>query len=190
MEADGGLVENIEDTAQTRADLGCEANALAFSAGKRSRAAIKREIAEADGDQEFQPLDNLALQAIGDELLALAELKLARGRKRIRQRQGGEVGNGKAVGGDGERFRTKALAVALRTDGRGHVTHEPLAIAVGANFIQRLTQPFQDAVKAGAGTFSAFGAIEEQFLLRLCELLEGLAQINFVAVGGEMNQLA
>ena len=80
--------------------------------------------------------------------------------------------------------------MALRTDGRGHVTHQPLAIAVGANFIERLAQPFEDAVEAGAGTFSALGAIEQQSLLRFGELLEGLAQIDFVTVGGEMNQLA
>ena len=44
-----GLVEDVEDAAETRADLSGEANALAFAARESGGAAVEREIAEADG---------------------------------------------------------------------------------------------------------------------------------------------
>ncbi len=41
MQADGGLVEDVENAAQARADLRGEADALALSAGKRGGAAVE-----------------------------------------------------------------------------------------------------------------------------------------------------
>ena len=67
MEADGGFVEDVEDAAQARADLGGEADALAFAAGERGGGAVEREVVEADGVEEFEALDDLALEAVGDD---------------------------------------------------------------------------------------------------------------------------
>ena len=71
MQADGGLVEHVEHAAQARADLRGEADALAFAAGERGGVAVEREIAEPDGVEEFEALDDLAAEAVGDERLAL-----------------------------------------------------------------------------------------------------------------------
>ena len=73
VQADGGLVEHIEHAAQARADLRGEADALAFAAGERGGVAVEREIAEADGVEEFQPLDDLAAQPFGDQGFARGE---------------------------------------------------------------------------------------------------------------------
>jgi hypothetical protein len=42
MQADGGLVEDIKDAAQARADLRRKADALALAAGQRGGAAVER----------------------------------------------------------------------------------------------------------------------------------------------------
>jgi hypothetical protein len=80
MEADGGLVENIENAAQLRSNLGGQPNALPFAARKRCGIAIEREVIQSDGAQEFEPLGNLAANAFGNQRLALSELQIDRGR--------------------------------------------------------------------------------------------------------------
>ena len=72
MQTDGRFVEHVEHSAQARTDLRGQANALAFAAGERGGIAIEREIAEADGVQKFEPLDNLAAQPLGDQRLRVA----------------------------------------------------------------------------------------------------------------------
>ena len=74
VEADGGFVEDVEDAAEAGADLGGETDALAFAAGERGGAAVEGEIAEADGVEEFEALDDLALEAVGDEAVATGEV--------------------------------------------------------------------------------------------------------------------
>ena len=50
VQADGRLVENVEDAAKARADLGGEADALRFSAGQRGGGTREREVAESHGE--------------------------------------------------------------------------------------------------------------------------------------------
>ena len=51
-----------------------EADALAFTAGERGGGAIEREVAEADGVEEFEAFDDFVLQAVGDDAVAAGEL--------------------------------------------------------------------------------------------------------------------
>ena len=78
VQADGRLVEHVEHAAQARADLRGEADALAFAAGERGGIAVEREIAEADGVEELEALDDLAAEAVGDERLARGEAEIER----------------------------------------------------------------------------------------------------------------
>ena len=48
VEADGGLVADVEDAHERRADLRGEADALGLAAGERAGAAVEREVVEAD----------------------------------------------------------------------------------------------------------------------------------------------
>ncbi len=81
VEADGGLVENVEHAAKARADLRGQADALAFAAGERGGIAIEREIVEADGAEEFKALDDFAADAVGDECFARGEGEIDRPRR-------------------------------------------------------------------------------------------------------------
>ena len=58
----------------------------------------RREIAEADGVEEFKALDDLALQAVGDELFAAGEAHGARGGESAFEGKLGEVGD-RGIGG-------------------------------------------------------------------------------------------
>ena len=48
MQSDRGLIENVHDAHEARADLAGEANALRLSARQRFSAAIEREITQSD----------------------------------------------------------------------------------------------------------------------------------------------
>src|ERR1019366_4972013 len=52
VEADAGLVEHVEHADERRADLCREPDALALARRERLRAAIEREVVEADIDEE------------------------------------------------------------------------------------------------------------------------------------------
>ncbi len=87
VEADGGLVEDVEDAAEAGADLGGEADALAFAAGEGGGGAVEGEVAEADGVEEFEALDDLALEAVGDEAVAAGEVHGCGRESRARSRE-------------------------------------------------------------------------------------------------------
>ena len=135
VEADGGLVEHVENAAQAGADLRGQADALALAAGERGGVAVEREVVEADGAEEFEPLGDLAADALGHQRLALSKLEIDGRREGAVEREGGEVGDGEAADFDGERLGAQALAAA---DGAGrgrHEAHHVLAIAVAARVL-------------------------------------------------------
>ena len=59
VQADGGLVEDVEDADQRGADLRGQADALGLAAGQRRGGAVEREVADAHVVQEAQPLGDL-----------------------------------------------------------------------------------------------------------------------------------
>ena len=70
VEADGGLVEDVEDAAEIGAELGGEADALGFAAGKGVAGAVELEVAEADFLEETEALADLWEDVAGDEGVA------------------------------------------------------------------------------------------------------------------------
>jgi len=52
VEADAGLVKDVKNAAEARADLRGEADALGFAAGERGGGTAEAEIAEADGEKK------------------------------------------------------------------------------------------------------------------------------------------
>ena len=69
VEADGGLVEDVEHARQARADLAGEADALALAAGQRAAGAVEVEIIEPDIVEEAEPLVDLLEDRAGDLVL-------------------------------------------------------------------------------------------------------------------------
>ena len=54
MQADAWLIQHIEHPGETGTDLGCETDALGFTAGERHRRSIKAQVVETNIKQEFQ----------------------------------------------------------------------------------------------------------------------------------------
>ncbi len=140
MEADGGLVENVEHAAQARADLCGEADALAFAAGERGGVAIEREVVQADGAEELEALDDFAADAFGDEGFARGEVEIDGGGEGAVERKRGEVGDGEAADFDGQRLGAQALAAADGAGRGGHEVHHVLAVAVAAGFFDGVAE--------------------------------------------------
>ena len=77
VQADGRLVEDIEDAGQAGADLRGEADALRFAARQRARAARQGEVIEADIVEEAQPVADFLEDADGDLVLLLGQTSSA-----------------------------------------------------------------------------------------------------------------
>jgi hypothetical protein len=60
VQADGGLVEDVERAGEPRAGLRREPQPLHLSAAERRCGPVQREVAEADAVQELQPAHQLA----------------------------------------------------------------------------------------------------------------------------------
>ena len=154
MQADGGLVEDIENAAQPRADLGGEPDALALAAGKRGGIAVQGEVVEADRAEEFEPLDDFAADALGDQRLAGREPEVDGGGEGAVEREGREIGDGEAADLDGQRLGTQAFATADGAGRGGHVIHHVFAVPVAARLFDGVAQESENAVKAGARGFA------------------------------------
>src|SRR6185369_14779146 len=74
VEADRGLVEDVEDAREAGADLAGEADALALAARERAAGAVEVEIVEPDIVQEAEALVDLLEDGLGDFVLGGGEL--------------------------------------------------------------------------------------------------------------------
>ena len=72
VQADRGLVEDVEHTHEARPDLGGQADPLRLAARERGRRALEREVADPDVVQEAQALVDLAQDEAGDLALGVA----------------------------------------------------------------------------------------------------------------------
>jgi len=150
VQADGRLVENVEDPAEARADLRGEANALGFAAGKRGGGTAEAEIAEAYSKKKVEALGDFFEGAAGDFALAGSEMRenFVDGGAGGGERKRGEVGDGPAGELYGQRFGAQALAVADAAQRGGHVLGHPLAIGIGVGFLEIALEKFENAVEA------------------------------------------
>ncbi len=160
VEADGRLVEDVEDAGQARADLRGETDALAFAARKRAGGARQGQILQADVPQETEALVDLAQYPARNLLLLRVQRRTEPGEPR-RSGVDGHLGHGADVETgdlDRQRFRLEPLAAAGVARGHGlvaaqlfadprrlglapaplHVRHDPLerlAHLVGAHAV-------------------------------------------------------
>ena len=73
VQPDRRLIQHVQHAHQARADLGCQADALRFAAGKRACGALQGQVIQPDIDQEAQPFTDLLQDAFSDGLLAWVE---------------------------------------------------------------------------------------------------------------------
>ena len=73
VQTDGGLIQDIQDSRQTRTNLGGKANALCFTAGQRGGATVEGEVVQADVEKKAQASLDFFEHGTGDDLLAVAQ---------------------------------------------------------------------------------------------------------------------
>jgi len=67
------LVEDIENATEFGADLGGQADALAFAAGEGGGGTVEREVIQAHGVEEFEAFADFVHDAAGDDFVAALE---------------------------------------------------------------------------------------------------------------------
>ena len=75
VQADGRLVQDIQDADEARADLRGQTDALALAAGERRGRARERQVAQAHGLQKRQPGADLPHDLLGDDSHGAGELQ-------------------------------------------------------------------------------------------------------------------
>ena len=102
MQADGGLIQDVEHAHEARADLGRQADALGLAARKRRGGAIERQIVQTDIHQEAKTLADLLDDGVADEGLALGELEGIEEREGLTAAHAANLVNGLAANRNGE----------------------------------------------------------------------------------------
>ena len=112
VQADGGLVEDIEHAHEAGADLRGQTDALGLAARERGGRTRQREVVEADVDEEAQARDDLLDHGPGDEALAVAELERLEERERFFAGKVADLVDRFLAHGDGQDLGLQARAVA------------------------------------------------------------------------------
>ena len=131
VEADRGLIEDVEHPDQPRADLAGQPDPLRLAAGERRRGAVERQVVQADVGQEPEPAADLLEQLLGDRPRERVERRS--GVSSRRRSAGGLAGQGVEEPGDlADRHRAQLdERLAADADGPGAGV-EPGPPAVGA----------------------------------------------------------
>ncbi len=201
VQADRGLVEDVEDTDQAGADLRRESDPLRLSARQRPGGARQVQIADADVVQEGEALVDLADQQPGDRLLGVGHLELVDPLQRGPRRELAVLGDRDPTDLDREALRPQPRSLAVRARLLGHVALDPLAHAVRVRLLVAALEVVDDSLEADAVgappaeavrvvdlvPFAA-GAVEEDLAVLGGELLPGRVRIDSVVLGHRLDQ--
>ena len=123
VQADGRLVEDIEDAHQARADLRRETDALRLAAGERRARARERQVFQTYRAQEAEAVFDLLQNALADAHLLLGQRQLIHKVERVDDGFFAVVADAKSADRDGEGFAAEPLAAA---GGAGALAHAGL----------------------------------------------------------------
>src|SRR5205085_3826380 len=127
VEADRGLVEDVEDADELAADLRREPEPLRLAPREGRRRAVELEVADAYVVQEGQALADLLDDPGTDQLLGLGQVKRVEELDRAGDRHPRELVDVSVADGDGQHLGLEPRAVADRAGTEAHVLLDPLA---------------------------------------------------------------
>ncbi len=135
VEADGGLVADVEDAHQAGADLGGQADALGLAAGEGGGAPVQGQVVQSHLYHEVEPGADLLQGLVGDGALALGEGRVGAGQPGepglgLHHAQPRHFGDVLAGYGEGQGLGPEAGALAGRAGVGGHV-----ALDLGAHVV-------------------------------------------------------
>ena len=200
VEADRGLVEDVEHADELAADLRREPEPLRLAAGKRRGGAVELQVADADVLEEGQPLTDLLQDPRADQLLGLGQLEPVDELDRPLHRHPRELVDVLAADRDGEHLRLQPRAVADRAGAEAHVLLDPLALLARVGLAVAALEARDDALEGEhVGALAAHPvavldvdlvavrAEEEEVLLLLVEVLPRRLEVDLVAVGDRLD---
>ncbi len=201
VQPDRGLVQDVEDADQARADLGRQPDALRLSARQRPRRPRQVQVADPDVVEEGEPLRDLADQQPRDRPLGVGHLELLDPGQRRPRRELGVVVDRDPPHLDREALRPQPGALADRARLLGHVALHPLADRVGVGLVVSALEvvddpleadavgaPAAEAVGVGHLVALASGAVEEDLAVLVGELLPGRVGVDAVVLGHRLDQ--
>ncbi len=147
VEADRRLVEHVEHPHQLRADLGGEADALAFAAGEGGGRTVEREVADADVFEEAEAVAHLLHHLGDDRLLAAAEREAAHQLEQLGDRHHVHLVDGEAAHLHRQGFGPQAAAFARRAGVVRHVFFDLAAHALRVGFLVAPLEPRDQALE-------------------------------------------
>src|SRR5256712_5962873 len=178
MQADRGLVQDIEDADQARSDLRGETYALSFSARQRAGGPVQGQVVEADVGEEAQALADLLQHAPRDGRLPLAELERAEEAPRVLDGEAHDVRDRLAGELQPERLRAQARAAARRTRALGHERLDLAARVLGLRLAVAALEHLHHALEAAVAV-----ARQDDVAHGLLELGPRLVERELVALG-------
>ena len=127
VQSDRRLVENVEHSDETRADLRRETDALRLTAREGPGGTIERQVVEPDVGEEPEPLTDLLEDLMRDLLVARAELEPAEECHALLDRHRRDIADGDVADPDGKRLGSQPRAVAGLAVIDGHEPFDPAA---------------------------------------------------------------
>ncbi|MCY1236705.1 hypothetical protein D9M72_493750 [compost metagenome] len=150
VQADGGLIQNVEDTHEAGADLGCQADALGFAAGQCAGRALQVQVLQPDVEEEGQACLDFLQDLVRNLGLAPGQHQGVQEVRALTHGHGGNVGDGLAVDQHGQRGRVQAGAVAGRARDLPHVFLVAVPGRIRVRFQVLAVHVLDDALEAGA----------------------------------------
>ena len=197
VKTNGGFVEDIEDTRQTRANLARETNTLAFATAKRAARPVEVKIVEPDIMQEAKPLVDFLQDRAGDFTLGRSELVREAAKPGMRVGNTAATGHADVLAGDlhAERFRLETGTVTHFAGPAGLVTRQLLshpgrfrlehsAIEIADDAFERLLHFVASlAVNEAQGNRFAPRAVKDDVARLVGKLRPGSFEIEVVRAG-------
>src|SRR5690606_34893661 len=168
MQANGRLVEDINDAHQAGADLAGQADTLRFAAGKGVGAAVQSQVVEAVVDQKLQAWTDFLEDLVGNFAAPAAEGKAVKIIGCIANRQSGDRRQSLVAHPDRPCFAAQASAAALGAGLGAEVFGQLFANAVGFGFAIA-------AFEVGNDSFERVRALDD-----IATVIE-VAEINIVS---------
>ena len=188
MQANRGLVENVENSAQLGADLRCQSDTLPFATGEGRGGPAQRDVSQPDFVQELEAFGDLVHDASGNRLFPARQFDLARGLQRTRHREQGKIRDRHAIDLDGQTFRPKPVAMTYRTHRRRHVVEQIFAIGIGTRGFEILFQVTKNSQEAGLPAATRF-TVEQKILDLVGKFFERCGEIELVGFRHQLQSM-
>ena len=177
MQADAGLVEDVERADETAAEGGGQVDALALAAAEAVAEAVEGEVTQADVDQEGEAAAYLYQQTLRNPGVVLVQSQVAEPLQQVGHGHGDELADGLVADADVRGLGAQTAAVAVGAGGFAAVVGEHDAVLylvlLGADELEEAV----DALRAG-------DAVPQHVLLLLREVVVGTVDGEADLTGG------